>query len=201
VTADDNDWSGYYDGQVGREPRDLLLEVLASFEREERTGTAVDLGCGIGIETAELIGRGWSVLAVDAQEEAIRRVRRRIVARDAPRLRTEVSRMEGVTFPPADLVFASFSLPFCRPEAFPDLWGRLRSSLRPGARFAGELFGDRDTWASDPQMTFFHVEAARRLFDGLELESFVEEEKDDEGWNEQKHWHVFHVIARRPEVG
>jgi tellurite methyltransferase len=199
VTASENDWSGYYRGQIGREPRDLLLQVLASFEREGRAGTAVDLGCGIGFETAELIGRGWDVLAVDAQEEAIRRVRRRIAARDALRLRTEVSRMEDVTFPSADLVFASFSLPFCRPEAFPPLWDRLRSSLRPGARFAGELFGDRDTWASDPEMTFFHVDAARELFDGMEIEAFEEEESEDEGWgDEMKHWHVFHVIARRP---
>jgi tellurite methyltransferase len=201
VTASDDDWSGYYDGQIGREPRELLVQVLGSFEREGRTGTAVDLGCGIGIETAELIGRGWDVVAVDAQEEAIRRVRRKIAARDAPRLQTHVSRMEDVTFPPADLVFASFSLPFCRPGAFPDLWDRLRSSLTPGARFAGELFGDRDSWASDPEMTFFRADAARRLFDGLELESFVEEEKEDEGWNEPKHWHIFHVIAHRPEDG
>jgi tellurite methyltransferase len=199
VTACDDDWSGYYDGQIGREPRDLLVQVLGSFEREGRMGTAVDLGCGIGIETAELIRRGWDVVAVDAQEEAIRRVRRRIAAKHAPLLRTVRSRMEDVTFPPADLVFASFSLPFCRPEGFPDLWDRLRSSLRPGARFAGELFGDRDTWASDPEMTFFRADAARGLFDGLELESFLEEEKEDEGWTEQKHWHVFHVIARRPE--
>jgi SAM-dependent methyltransferase len=196
VTAP-GDWIGYYDAQGEREPRDLLLRALASFEREGRTGTAVDLGCGTGADTAELIARGWDVVAIDRQEEAIRRLREKVDLRTVSRLRTIVSKMEDATFPPADLVFASFSLPFCPPDAFPTLWERLRSCLRPGGRFAGELFGDRDSWVSDAEMTFHDVDAARVLFDGLHIEVLEEEEEDAEGWDEQKHWHVFHAIARR----
>jgi tellurite methyltransferase len=192
------DWAGYYDDQGEREPRDLLLEALTSFDREGRVGLAVDLGAGQGFETAELLRRRWDVVAIDAEEEGIRRLRER--AGDVgSRLRTVVSRMEDARVPEADLVHASFSLPFCPPAAFPDLWARILASLRPGGRFAGQLFGDRDTWAStEPEMTFFDEARARALFDGLDLESFEEEESDDEGWGEIKHWHVFHAIARRP---
>ncbi|MBA3739225.1 MAG: class I SAM-dependent methyltransferase [Actinobacteria bacterium] len=193
------DWIGYYDAQGERQPRDLLLRAIASFEREGRTGTAVDLGCGTGADTAELIARGWDVTAIDGQEEAIRRLREEVDPRTVSRLRTVVSEMEEATFPPADLVFASYSLPFCRPDAFPTLWERLRSCLRPGGRFAGELFGDRDSWSSDPGMTFHDVAAARVLFDGLDIEVFEEEEEDAEGWDELKHWHVLHTIARKPD--
>ena len=49
-------------------------------------------------------------------------------------------------------------------------------------------------------MTFFDIASARALFDGMELESFVEEENDDRGWDEMKHWHVFHAIARPMRV-
>jgi tellurite methyltransferase len=193
------DWVGYYDGQGEREPRDLLLEVLAAFESEGHVGVAVDVGAGQGFETAELLRRGWEVVAIDATEEGLLRLRRRIPDDHATRLRTVVSRMEDVDVPPADLVHASFSLPFCRPRVFPRLWNDVRAAIRPGGRFAGELFGDRDTWASsEPEMTFFDIASARELFDGMELESFVEEENDGEGWDEMKHWHVFHVIARRP---
>jgi SAM-dependent methyltransferase len=192
------DWVGYYDAQGEREPHDLLLRVLDRFEQDGRRGRAVDVGCGQGFETGELLRRGWEVVAIDAQEEAIRRLRRRITDDQASRLETVVSRMEDVEVPPADLVHASYSLPFCRPAAFPAVWERIRGSLRPGGRFAGELFGDRDTWAStETDMTFFETDRARALFDGLELESFVEEESEDEGWDGMKHWHVFHVIARR----
>lgn len=192
------DWAGYYEGQGERAPRDLLLRALALFEAEGRSGQAVDLGCGQGFETAELLRRGWEVVAIDATEEAIRRLRRRIPDNDAPRLRTVVSRMEDVDVPAADLVHASFSLPFCPPGRFPRLWSAIRESIRPHGRFVGQLFGDRDTWASTEEgMTFFDIASARALFDGMEIESFDEEENDDEGWDEMKHWHVFHAIARR----
>jgi tellurite methyltransferase len=192
------DWVGYYEQQGEREPHDLLLQVLALFEEDGRHGLAVDLGCGQGFESAELLRRGWDVIAIDATEEGIRRLRDRVPDSDAPRLRTVVSRMEDVDVPTADLIYASFSLPFCRPAVFPRLWGDIREAIRPGGRFAGELFGDRDTWASSEEdMTFFDIASARALFDGMEFESFVEEENDDQGWDEMKHWHVFHAIARR----
>ena len=109
-----------------------------------------------------------------------------------------MSRMEDADVPTADLVHASYSLPFCRPQVFPRLWSDIREAIRPGGRFAGELFGDRDTWASSEKaMSFFDIASARALFDGMELESFVEEENDDHGWDQLKHWHVFHTIARR----
>ena len=192
------DWVGYYEEQGEREPRDVLMQALAMFEDEGRRGLAVDLGCGQGFDTAELLRRGWGVVAIDATEEGIRRLRRRIPESDATRLRTVVSRMEDADVPTADFLYASFSLPYCRPQVFPRLWSDIREAIRPGGRFAGELFGDRDTWASSEEdMTFFDIASARGLFDGMELESFVEEENDDEGWGEMKHWHVFHAIARR----
>lgn len=49
-------------------------------------------------------------------------------------------------------------------------------------------------------MTFHDADAARALFDGLELECFVEEE-DGEAFEGPKHWHVFHVIAKRTDAG
>jgi SAM-dependent methyltransferase len=192
------DWVAYYDEQGEREPRDLLLQVLDLFERDGRVGAAVELGCGQGWDASELLRRGWDVVAIDAQDDGIRRLRER-TGDVGSRLRTVVSRMEDVEVPAADLVYASYSLPFCRPEAFPRLWDRIGSAIRSGGRFAGVLFGDRDTWAStEREMTFFEVDAARALFDGMELESFVEEENEDDGWGgETKHWHVFHAIARR----
>jgi tellurite methyltransferase len=190
-----DEWVDYYDEQGDREPRDLLLQALDSFDAEGRVGVAVDLGAGQGFETAELLRRGWEVLAIDAEPDGIRRLLERVG--DEPRLTTLVSPMQDAALPPADLVHASFSLPFCPPASFPGLWDRIRSAIRPDGRFTGELFGDRDTWAStESQMTFFDAAGARALFDGFDVESFVEEEEDDEEM--PKHWHVFHVIARQP---
>src|SRR6266511_5041646 len=118
------EWTEYYDENEDRAPREMLLEVLDAFGSEEPQ--AVDLGCGSGIETLAMLERGWSVFAIDAEEEAILRVRMRVGSSLAPRLRTLVSRMEGVELPPADLVWAGFSLFFCQPDRFGEVWHRVR---------------------------------------------------------------------------
>jgi tellurite methyltransferase len=136
------------------------------------------------------------VLAVDAEAEAIERLRRR--AADRSGLDTQRSPMEDVDIPPADLVWASYSLFFCDPARFPDVWTRIRAAVRPGGRFAGEILGDRDTWASMDGHTAMTRQGAEALFDGWTLERFEEQENDGEACSGPKHWHLFHVIAQVP---
>jgi hypothetical protein len=106
--------------------------------------------------------------------------------------------MEEVALPPADLVWASFSLFFCDPARFPDVWRKIERALPPGGRFTGQLLGDRDTWAADPAFTWFSRPDAETLLDGWTIERFEEEDDDGEAFSVPKHWHVFHVIAARP---
>jgi SAM-dependent methyltransferase len=188
-------WSDYYAANEGRAPREQLLDVLALFDH---AGEAVDLGCGAGIDTVAMLDRGWKVLAIDAEREAIERSQRR--AGDRPALETQRSSMEDAVLPPADLVWASYSLFFCDPARFPEVWGRIRAAIRPGGRFAGELLGDRDTWASRDDGTSMTREDAEALFEGWTVERFEEEENDGEACSAPKHWHLFHVIAQVPEV-
>jgi SAM-dependent methyltransferase len=194
--TDEPTWTDYYDEQGEREPRELLLGALASFSVP---GDATDLGCGQGIETVAMLDRGWNVFATDAEPEAIRRLEVRLTQDRAARCTVKLARMEDVELPPADLVHAGFSLFFCSPGRFAEVWTNVRGSIQPGGRFAGEILGDRDTWAGDREMAFFDEPAARALFDGFDLERFDEEENDGEACSGPKHWHVFHVIARHPE--
>ena len=84
-----SEWTEYYDEHEGREPREMLLEVVDAFGAgEERS--AVDLGCGSGIDTLAMLRRGWRVFAIDAEEEAIERVRRRVPGTLSSRLTTAV---------------------------------------------------------------------------------------------------------------
>jgi tellurite methyltransferase len=193
--AGETEWTKYYEANDDRPPRQMLLDVLDRFG--EGGFEAVDLGCGSGIDTLAMLDRGWSVTAIDAEEEAIRRVRERVPAPLAGRLRTVVSPMQDVELPPVDLVWASFSLFFCPPDRFADLWERVTAAVRPGGRFTGQLLGDRDTWASKDDTSAFTIDQARGLFEGFELEGFEEEENDGEACSGPKHWHVFHAVARR----
>jgi tellurite methyltransferase len=187
-------WSRYYEDNAVRGPRDVLLEVLASFEAP---GRAVDLGFGNGIETVAMLERGWSVVAVDPETEAKDRLLRIVPADSSARLEVAVMPMEEVELPQTDLVWAGYSLFFCDPARFPGLWARVGGAIRPGGRFAGQLLGDRDTWAAQQGITSFDRAEVQALFDGWTVERLEEDEGDGESHAGPKHWHLFHVVARR----
>jgi SAM-dependent methyltransferase len=170
--------------------------VLGALARFEAPGFAVDLGCGQGRDTFAMLQRGWHTLALDAHPEAIARLRER--APDEPRLETRVASFVDAEWPAADLVNAGYALPFCPPEHFDTVWARVVASVRPGGRFSGQLFGDRDEWAGDPELTFLTRDEALRRLEAFELERFDEEDADGKtALGDAKHWHVFHVVARR----
>ena len=63
-------WGRYF-AAAGDEPRLTLLDAVARFSAP---GLAVDLGCGAGRDTAELLRRGWRVVAIDREPEALERL-------------------------------------------------------------------------------------------------------------------------------
>jgi tellurite methyltransferase len=196
-------WTRYYDA-AGEQPRATLLFALERFEAEAgakgRGLFAVDLGCGTGRDTVELLRRGWRVLAIDAEAEAIHRLLRRgdLDSDSAVRLATRVARFENAGWPEADLINSSYALPFCPPHQFGAVWHRVVASLRPGGRFSAQLFGDRDGWATQPDMSFQTREDAEELLRGLEVEHFDEVEEDGQtAVGDPKHWHLFQVVARK----
>lgn len=197
------DWSGYFQVVVGKPARETLLRALELFEREPlpQGGLprfAVDLGCGEGRDTLELLRRGWRVLATDAHPEAFEHLRPRVQGDARLRLQMLALPFSKLNIPMADFVNASFALPFCEAEEFPRLWRRIVRAVRPGGRFAGQFFGDRDDWArcgDRVHMTRAQVEECLREFD---LELFDEEEKEEAmADGTVKHWHVFHVVGRK----
>ncbi len=104
------DWSAYYNAVANRPPRPTLLAALERFEPQttHRTRLAVDLGCGKGRDTIELLRREWRVLGIDAEEEAISRLLSREVAR-CEALETQICRLEEFKFPPdVDLTNGEF---------------------------------------------------------------------------------------------
>jgi tellurite methyltransferase len=188
-------FSAYYDATAGRPPRRTLLVALERFGGF--AGDAVDLGCGDGRDTVELLRRFWSVLAIDAEGDAIARLRARADLPAGAWLETRVARFEAAAWPACDLVNASFALPLCPPETFPALWRKIAASLRPGGRFAGQLYGARDDWAARDGVTHHDRAAIERLLAGFETELLEEEESDAvTPRGKAKHWHIFHIVAR-----
>lgn len=199
--ANETRWEQYYQAVRGRAPRPLFTAALAAFAADgfDPSGAqAVDLGCGDGTETLALLAQGWRVLAIDQTPEAIERVLAATSEEHQPRLQAQVASFQDVSLPPVDFVYAGLSLPFCSPAHFPAVWAGIVAALRSGGRFAGHLFGERDSWRTNPDMTF-HTEAElRQRLVGFTIESLTEVEDDrPTALGDPKHWHIYEVVARR----
>lgn len=194
-------WTDYYRWTAKRPPRDLLLQALNHVEWEGRakgrTRRAIDLGFGAGTDTLELLRRGWHVLAIDAEEAAAQFLARRVPPRWRSRLTILVAPMEGLRLPAADLVYASFSLPFCPPDRFPEIWEEIHRSLRAHGHFAGQLFGDQDEWVGQRAFSFHSRAGVIELARDWRIELLRETVEEGRSFEGAKHWHFFDVILEK----
>jgi tellurite methyltransferase len=199
----ERDWGAYYNAVVGRPPRETLLAALERFDDESSGANsrfAVDLGCGEGRDTVELLRRGWHVLAIDGQAEAIARLRVRPdidPVRLEKQFASQIVRFEDMILPAfVDLVNASFSLPFCPPGRFPISWQKIVASLKLGGRFCGQLIGERDSWAAYTSTNHHSRKEVEELLQPFTIEMLEEEEHlGKTAIGEEKYWHIFHIVA------
>src|SRR5512138_1792377 len=107
-------WARYYDVTGERPAWETVRFAIARFAAEspEPPRFAVDLGCGAGRDTRELLRAGWRVLAVDRQPGAIASLEARVSAADRVALETRVEDLASIVVPACSLVNASLSLPF-----------------------------------------------------------------------------------------
>ncbi len=192
-------WAAYYEKLRARPPRRTLLAALDRFGAPPAGAIALDLGCGDGRDVIEMLRRGWRVVAVDAEPEALRRLQTRNLP-DGSDVTPIVARLEEVPIPLGTLlVNSSFAMPLCEPGAFHGLWRRIREELPRGGRFSGQWYGPHDSWVGRPGMTFLGRDEALVMLKGLDLEMFEEEEADGvTPRGTAKHWHIFHIVARKP---
>jgi tellurite methyltransferase len=188
-------WSSYYEAVKDSPPHPTLLAALHAWNGPP--GSALDLGCGAGRDTLTLLAQGWRVHAIDAEAEAIARLAQIVPSPLRHALTSSLCRFETADLPVADLVNASYSLPFCKPDSFPRLWQNITTALRPDGLFNGHLFGQHDSWSQWPEGTFHSRTQVELLLAGWEIVQLNEMEWDGTpAVGEPKHWHVFEIVAR-----
>ena len=195
-----SNWHDFYDAVENRPPHDTLLKALALFDGgPERERFAIDLGCGSGRDTREMLRRGWRVFAIDREAEGISRLIESVPAEQSSRLQTQVTSFEALEhLPDCDFVNASFSLPFCAPAHFDALWTMIVAAIQARGRFAGIFFGERDGWVNEPAMTFHTRAQVETMLYPFKVEQLVEEDRDGTtALGDTKHWHTFQAVAFR----
>jgi tellurite methyltransferase len=189
-----HDWGRFYSFTKDSPPWPLLVRAasLAS-----RNGSALDLGAGAGRDTRYLLDHGFQVTAVDADPGSMAM----LSALPQANLRVVQSSFEDYfPFATYDLINSEFALPFTPWDRFAEVFSRMKAALVPGGIFAGQLFGIHDQWNTPGSTTTFLTRAeAEALLDDLETLEFTEEDADGHvADGSPKHWHVFHVLARKP---
>ena len=194
LTTSETRWRKFVENTKDQPPWPRLVQGADMFDQP---GDALDVGAGAGRDTAYLLLRGWRVTAVDSSPSAAAALRRLPGRRN---LHVVVSAVQD--FDPAayDLINAQFSLPFIPPAHFDAAVERLRESVRPCGVMAATFFGKGDEWnVPGTEQNFSSRTDVERIFSGWETIELTEVEEDGHTADgTPKHWHVFHVIARRP---
>jgi tellurite methyltransferase len=189
----ESSWREFIRITSGEPPWPRLVRAAEMFGRP---GDALDVGPGGGRDTRYLLRHEWRVTAVDASLSAAAALRR------LPRQRNlfiVVSAIEDFEPTGYDLVNAQFSLPFVPPGHFDATVRRLRDSVRTGGIIAATFFGKHDDWnVAGNDLSFSARADIERMFRGWELVELTEIDEDGHTADgAPKHWHVFHLIARR----
>ncbi len=191
------DWGRFYGFTKESPPWPLLIRAAAL---ASNGGQALDLGAGAGRDTRYLLEQGFQVTAVDAEPHAV------ALLATLPPDHLQVVQSSFADFPFAfatyDLINAQFSLPFMPRDRFTTVFVRLKAALARGGVFAGQFFGVHDEYNNTERvMTFLTRAEAEDLLSDLEVIEFAEEDADGhKADGSPKHWHVFHILARRPSA-
>lgn len=191
-------WEEYYNKMKGRPPRPLLTKVLELIP-DSLDKTAVDLGCGIGIDTLYLLEQGWKVTAVEKEPQGISLLKSHLSAPKSANLRIKQSSFETLdSLPKANLIYASLSLPFCQAGSFPGFWKKIEAAFSEKCFFAANFFGPEDEWVRPRGCTGHSEVEIRHLLKDFCIHSL--EEKKEFGptaTSGDKFWHLYTVIAEK----
>lgn len=135
----DTHWPAYY-AVTAERPSWITTRTAADAFGPPPVGRpwfAVDLGCGAGRDSRELLRRGWQVLATDMTPEGPETLWRLTPSEDRERLETSVCRLADFEIPACDLVNANLILPFQPVDEYEATWsGSSRPSRWVGASAA-----------------------------------------------------------------
>lgn len=191
-------WSEYFELTHNRPPNPLLETTVNLVVNRE---TALDLGAGSLKDSKFLLQTGFQKVTAVEQDPAARKYRAKIPAH---RLTLKINYFENLKLKPRtfNLVTAQFALSFTSPPHLPGVMAQIIDSLQPAGIFCAQFFGPKDGWNTpENNFTFITSRTLKKWLKPLDIIHFREEQTDSATIDgEQKHWHIFHVIALKPPL-
>ena len=166
------DWTNYQNKTYGDNVCKLLIEFIDKY----KVDNAIDLGCGSGNETVYMVKNGIQ----DDEKKLISFME---------------SSFEDIELPKTQMLTAFFSIPFCNPNSFDELWDKIYNSIEDNGYFVGQLFGDRDAWNVVDSINTFPIEKVKEYLKKYNIIKLEEVEYVRESDN--KKWHFYDIIAQK----
>lgn len=184
------DWTNYQNETYGDDVCKLLIEFLDNYKIDN----AIDLGCGSGNETVYMIKNGIKVIAIDRQLNQDF-ILNRLSDSEKQLISFKKSSFEDVELPKTKLLTAFFSIPFCNPNNFDELWTKIYNSIEDNGYFVGQLFGDRDAWNVVESINTFSIDKVKEYLKNYNIIKLEEIEYVRESDN--KKWHFYDIMAQK----
>lgn len=184
------DWTNYQTKTYGDDVCKLLIDFLDKY----KVDNAIDLGCGSGNETVYMVKSGIEILAIDRQLNKDFILNR--LSNDEKKLISfKEGSFENIELPKTQLLTAFFSIPFCNPNNFDELWTKIYNSIEDNGYFVGQLFGDRDAWNVVDSINTFPINKVKEYLKKFKIIKLEEVEYVRESDN--KKWHFYDIIAQK----
>jgi len=188
-------WAGYINTTKNKSPRQLLVQALEYTKNRE---AALDLGAGALNESKYLLNSGFKkVIAIDGEENSDL-----ISEINNSAFSFAKTTIEDYNFPNNyfDLINAQFVLPFVKKDKINKAMIDIKHSLKNDGILVGQFFGIKDSWNSHGGVCIYTEKEIKYFLSDLDVIYFQEEEKDGQtAMDGEKHWHIFHFIAKKKE--
>ncbi len=168
--------------------------------------TVLDLGTGTGRNVKDLLEKGATIYAYDADPESIKLISEQFncFLNNKKLYVYQESFEDIISLPTADMIIAWRSLPFMEKDKFPIFWEKIENALMPNGIFTGTFFGGQHKTRRPldrPKLFKLTREEVLNLFKNFLIIDFQEEiEYDDEvskEWGGDQFEHIYRVIAKK----
>lgn len=126
-----SDIEKYFEKTKNASPHNNIREFI---QIENKSGNAIDLGCGSGRDTIFLIKNSWNVLAID-REDTREIIEQKLDTEELKRFEFSCQNFESIHLKESNLIVANYSIPFCSKNYFNEFWNEIVSSIVEGRIF------------------------------------------------------------------
>lgn len=184
----------YYEATMNNKPSALIRKFfINNYNKKLQGNVAIDLGCGVGNDTAFLLDNGFKVTAIDQEEQVNEIIKNKNLNEE--NLKIIIGDFSKIEITKNDLLLANFSLFFVK-ENFDEFIEKILNNINSKGFFVGNFLGKEDDWNT----TRTTVEKDKLLdhFKDFEMFYFSEEKYyKDTANRKSKFWHVYTVIAQK----